>query len=69
MKELTTYIIYYHDSEGNPEGYEVYGIKQLKEAMKWLHKEVKATSIEVYKRGKDFNNNSDDVVELRRYWK
>lgn len=65
----TRYIIYYADKNGESEGYEVYGSKELCEALKWLHS-IKATHIEIYKRGKNFASNQDDVLEARRqYWK
>ena len=52
------------DGDGESFGYEVYGVKQLKSALKWLHSdEVNAISIDVYKRGKNFDNDNDDVIE------
>ena len=64
-----TYIIYYTDKDGNGDGYEVYGIDQLREAVKWLHsEEIRATDISIYKRGKDFDNNQDDVLEVYKQW-
>jgi len=63
-RKVDEFIIYYVDGNGEPEGYEVYGVKQLKNALKWLHSdEVNAVSIDVYKRGKNFDNDSDDVIE------
>ena len=40
-------------------------------SLKWLHsKEIEATSITIYKEGKDFENNKDDVEEVYTYlWK
>lgn len=63
-RKVDEFIIYYVDGNGEPEGYEVYGVKQLKSALKWLHSdEVNAISIDVYKRGKNFDNDNDDVIE------
>ena len=40
------------------------GVKELKNALKWLHSdEIDVVKITVYKRGKDFDNNHDDVTE------
>lgn len=66
-----TYIIYYTDKDDISEGFTAYGSDNLKEAIKWLHSlEVKASRIAIYKRGKDFDNNHDDVIEAwMQYWK
>lgn len=70
-RKLTTYIIYYTDKNNEPFGYEVYGYNNLLQAIKWLHSdEVKAIDISIYKRGKNFENNSDDVIEVyKNFWK
>ncbi len=67
----TTYIIYYTDKGGTSEGFEAYGSEDLKAALKWLHSpEIKANRIEIYKKGKDFDKNHDDVTEAwRQNWK
>ena len=71
MRKFATYIIYYTDKNGETGGYTVDGTQAFYEALKWLHSdEVKATRIEIYKAGKDFANNQDDVLEVyKRYWK
>jgi len=62
------YIIYYV-ANNEPEGYSVSGYKNLREALKWLHS-IKATDISIYKEGKDFETNQDDVLECyKNYWK
>jgi hypothetical protein len=67
-RKVDEFIIYYEDGDGESEGYEVYGVKQLKSALKWLHSdEVNATRISVYKKGKNFDNDSDDVIDYY-YW-
>lgn len=64
-----TYIIYYEDKDGYTGGYEVFGVDGLRAAMKWLHSdEVKATDISIYKQGKNFENDHDDVEEAYRQW-
>ena len=69
--KLTVYIIYYTDKHNDDEAYEVYGYNNLLSAIKWLHSDkVKARKIHIYKRGKDFENNQDDVIEVhRKFWK
>lgn len=71
MRKKNTYIIYYTDKEGYGDGYEVSGSKALQETLKWLHSdEIKATDISIYKHGKDFENNQDDIIEVyKNYWK
>lgn len=71
MRKKNTYLIYYTDKHDYSYGYEVYGSKALQEALKWLHSdEIKATSITIYKHGKEFENNQDDVIEVyKQYWK
>lgn len=71
MKKLTTYIFYYTDKTDYSDGFEVEGIQAFYDALKWLHSdEVKATNIEIYKRGKNFDNDPDDVIAVhQRYWK
>lgn len=65
---MKTYIIYY-TSNNEPEAYEVYGYKMLKEAVKWLHsEEVNATSISIFKHGKNFEKDQDDVLECYKQW-
>lgn len=67
--QKATYLIYYEDKNGYRDSYEVYGYEQLREAMKWLHSdEIKATDISIYKHGKDFENNSDDIIEVYKNW-
>ncbi|MBP3265552.1 MAG: hypothetical protein J6L84_01255 [Clostridiales bacterium] len=69
MRTKSVYIIYYVDKEGESEGFEAYGYDDLRSAIKWLHSgEIKATDISIYKRGKDFENNQDDVIEVYRNW-
>lgn len=67
----TTYIIYYTDKDGYSDGYNVFGTTGLRAALKWLHSdEVKATDISIYKEGKNFENNPDDIIECQKYyWK
>jgi len=68
-RELRTYIVYYCDSNDEANGWEVYGIKQLRDAMKWL-RSIKATSIEIYKYGPNFENDQDDVIACyKEFWK
>jgi hypothetical protein len=68
-RKVDEFIIYYVDGNGESQGYEVYGVKQLKSALKWLHSdEVNAISIDVYKRGKNFDNDNDDVIEYY-FWR
>ena len=66
-----TYIIYYTDKTGYADGFEVQGTRKLHAALQWLNSpEIEATRIEIYKRGKNFDNDHDDVVAIyRRYWK
>ena len=68
---MKTYIVYYTDKWGVGGGYEVYGSKALQEALKWLHsEEVKAERIEIYRKGKNFEEDHFDVEEAYlRYWK
>jgi hypothetical protein len=68
---MTTYLVYYTNKDGYSDGYEVFGYKELKLAMKWLHSdEVKATDITIFKEGPDFENNKDDIIEChQRWWK
>lgn len=68
---MATYLIYYTDKAGESEAWEVYGTKQLREGLKWLHsEEVQATSIEIYKHGPNFENDPDDIIAVQRYyWK
>lgn len=68
---LATYIIYYTDKTGEPEGCEAYGYKQLMDMIKWLHsEEIKAIDISIYKHGENFENDHDDIVEAyKRFWK
>lgn len=70
-RQKATYLIYYTDKDGDSDGYEVFGTDGLKSAMKWLHSdEVKATDISIYKEGKDFDNNKDDIIEVyKNLWK
>ena len=69
MTRMATYIIYYTDCEGYQSGYSVLGVKSLRESIKWLHSdEVKATDIAIYKEGKNFDNDHDDVEEVYRAW-
>jgi hypothetical protein len=70
-RKMATYIIYYTDKTGYADGFTVYGSKRLFESLKWLHsEEIKATDIEIYKEGKNFDNDQDDVIEVyRQYWK
>ena len=67
----TIYIIYYTDKDGTSEGFEAYGSEDMKAELRWLHSpEIKASRIEIYKRGKDFDQNHDDVTEAwRKSWK
>ena len=68
-KKLTTYLIYYTASDGYGDGFEAYGYEGLRKALKWLHSdEVKATDISIYKHGKNFENDSDDIIEVYRKW-
>lgn len=63
-RKVDTFIIYYEERNGETDGYEVYGVQQLKDALKWLHSDkIDVVKITVYKRGKDFDNNHDDVTE------
>ena len=65
--KLTTYIIYYTDKNNEDYAYEEYGYNNLLSAIKWLHSdEVKARKIHIYKRGKDFESDQDDVIEVHR---
>ena len=70
-RKLTTYIVYYEDKDGDKGGYEVYGYKDLMKAMKWLHsEEIKAKDITIYKQGKNFENDKDDIIEVyTNLWK
>ena len=68
---IQTYLIYYTDKNGDSEGYTVYGSKRLFDAIKWLNTpEIKANHIEIYKCGKNFSNDEDDIIEVyKQYWK
>jgi len=64
------YIIYYTDSNGESEGFTVYGSDKLFKTIKWLNNNIKAQHIEIYKKGKNFDKDKDDVVGVyRQYWK
>ena len=71
MRKMNTYLIYYTDKHGYSDCYEVYGSKALQEALKWLHSdEIKASDISIYKEGKEFENDKDDIIEVyKQYWK
>lgn len=66
-----TYIFYYTDKNGDGNGYEVYGTQGFYDALKFLHSaEVKATRIEIYKKGPNFENDHEDVSRAHtKYWK
>ena len=66
-----TYLIYYTDKYGESNGYTVYGSKRLFDNIKWLNsQEISATHIEIYKCGKNFENDKDDIIEIyKQYWK
>lgn len=66
-----TYIIFYTSQDGYSDGYTVIGTTELREAIKWLHSsDVKATDISIYKEGKNFENDPDDIIECYKYyWK
>ena len=69
-RKLATYIIYYTDKDG-VQGFETQGSQKLFQDLKWLHsKEIGATEIRIYKRGKNFENDQTDVEEAyMEYWK
>ena len=71
MRKLTTYIFYYTDKTGYSDAFEADGTEGFYAALKWLHSdEVKATDIIIYKHGKYFENDHDDVIEVyKQYWK
>ena len=71
MNERNGYILNYTTKDGFNDSYYVYGKEKLLDALKWLNSdEVKATRIRIYKMGKDFENNKDDIIEVyRNYWK
>lgn len=68
---MATYLIFYTSKDGWEDCYEVVGSKTLIRAIKWLHgDEVKATRIEIFKEGKSFDEDPDDIVEVyKNYWK
>ena len=70
-RKMANYIIYYEDKTGYVDGFSVRGSERLMKSLKWLHsEEIKATSISIYKEGKNFENDQDDVIEVyRQYWK
>ena len=65
------YIFYYTDKNGDGNGYEVFGTQGFYDALKFLHSaEVKATRIEIYKKGPNFENDHEDVSRAHtKYWK
>ena len=71
MRKITTYIFYYTDKIGYSDAFEADGTEGFYAALKWLHSdEVKATDIIIYKHGKNFENDHDDVIEVyKQYWK
>lgn len=60
---MQTYIIYYEDKEGNPQGFEVYGTDRVKKAIRDIKQEGGKINT-IYKRGKNFFDNPDDVVDV-----
>lgn len=70
-RKLTTYILFYRDRDGESDGFEAYGYHDLMQKLKWLRSaEVSAVGIQIYKRGKNFENDQDDILEVyRKYWK
>lgn len=63
---MNTYLICYAVGE-HADAFEVYGYRSLCEHMKWLHS-IKATDISIYKHGKDFESDSDDIIECHKKW-
>lgn len=60
---MKTYIIYYYDADNEPEAYEVLGSKNVVAAVKWV-KSIGGKVSLIYKRGKDFENDHDDVIDV-----
>lgn len=68
MKKKNDYIINYA-CEGEQYSYTVTGSKELQNQIKWLHS-IGASEISIYKCGKHFEEDCDDVTEAyKQYWK
>lgn len=67
MRKLNDYIVYY-EIKNEPFEYEIKGVHQLKEMIKWLHN-VKASSITIFKRKADANNKNNQVKCYQQFWK
>lgn len=58
-----SYVIYFETRDGDKDGYEVHGNDELKTAIDWLKNTQDAVKISVYKKGKNFENDHNDVSE------
>lgn len=65
------YIFYYTDKNGDGSDFEAAGTQGFYDALKYLHSaEVKATSIMIYKKGANYENDHKDMAEAhKKYWK
>lgn len=57
---MAEYIVYYKHM-GESEGFEVDGYKRLQEQLRLLHS-TKASDIGVYRKGRNFEQDHDDVI-------
>ena len=60
---MQTYIIYYEDKDGDSQAWEIYGTDRLKRAIKQIKLDGGKVKT-IYKRGKDFFDNQDDVIDV-----
>lgn len=61
MRKLSDYVVYYKDGFGDNEAYSVSGVKELREAVKWIHSQAGFVE-SIYNMGKNFENDCDDVI-------
>lgn len=62
------YIIYYNDQDGTSSCNELLGTAELKLAIKYI-KESGGGVEEVYKRGKNFEEDHDDIIDVTPRYK
>ena len=62
-RRLNEYVIYYYEQDGTPEGCTVFGSDRVIKTVKWV-KSVGGIIGQILKKGKDFNEDHEDVVDV-----
>lgn len=62
---MADYIIYYRDANDEAEGYGVAGSRRVVREVRWI-KSIGGTVSQILKKGRNFSENPEDVIDVTK---